>query len=48
MNGFDVVLLVVNGGEFLPASFIVAGDFLPRVVLGLVTLPRNAPHFPVV
>jgi len=48
MHGFHVVLFVVNGGEFLLAAFVVAGDLLSRVVFGLVTLPVDAPHFPVV
>ena len=48
MDGFDVMLLVVDGGELLPASLVVARDLLARIVLGVIALARNPTHFPVV
>ena len=48
MHGLDVVFFVVNGGEFLAAAFVIAGNLLARIVflLGIVALPRNPTHFP--
>ena len=49
MDGLDVMLLVVNRGEFLPTAFVVAGNFLAWVVFGgIVAFPRHATDFPIV
>lgn len=48
MNSFDMMLFVVNSSELFPASFVIARDLFARVVVRLVTLSRDASHFPIV
>ena len=47
MNGLDVMFLVVNGGELLPTTFVLARYLLPRIFFRFGPLPRHASHLPI-